>query len=94
MTVKLPGRSAIEYCSFKSWEQANAPERTILKIREKKREQTFCKLILLRKRKNKANFGINVTDEVNVGVADAHVESGGLRSGIFQVVARFLALRH
>ncbi|UCF17012.1 MAG: hypothetical protein JSW59_06035, partial [Phycisphaerales bacterium] len=32
MTVKLPGRSAIEYCSFKTWEQANASERTILKI--------------------------------------------------------------
>jgi len=32
MTVKLPGRSAIEYCSFKNWEQANASERTILKI--------------------------------------------------------------
>ena len=34
MTVKLPGKSAIEYCSFKSWEQANASERTILKISE------------------------------------------------------------
>jgi hypothetical protein len=32
MTVKLPGRSAIEYCSFKSWEHANGSERTILKI--------------------------------------------------------------
>jgi len=32
MTVKLPGRSAIEYCSFKKWEQANSSKRTILKI--------------------------------------------------------------
>ena len=34
MTVKLAGRSAIEYCSFKNWEQADASERTILKISE------------------------------------------------------------
>lgn len=26
MTVKLPGRSAIEYCSFEKWEDANAPK--------------------------------------------------------------------
>jgi hypothetical protein len=32
MTVKLPGKSAIEYCSFKKWEQANESVRTILKI--------------------------------------------------------------
>ena len=32
MTVKLPGSSAIEYCSFESWEHANESERTILKI--------------------------------------------------------------
>jgi len=32
MTVKLPGRSAIEYCSFDDWEQADASERTILEI--------------------------------------------------------------
>lgn len=34
MTVKLPGRSAIEYCSFEQWEEANESERTILKISE------------------------------------------------------------
>jgi hypothetical protein len=32
MTVKLPGKSAIEYCSFKSWGHANGSKRTILKI--------------------------------------------------------------
>ena len=32
MTVKLSGRSAIEYCSFVDWERANASQRTILKI--------------------------------------------------------------
>ena len=32
MTVKLKGRSAIEYCSFKDWEQANNSKRTILDI--------------------------------------------------------------
>ena len=32
MTVKLPGRSAIEYCSFKNWEEADASKRTILKV--------------------------------------------------------------
>ncbi len=32
MTVKLPGRSAIEYCSFEKWEDANNSQRTILKI--------------------------------------------------------------
>ncbi|MEJ2704024.1 MAG: non-reducing end alpha-L-arabinofuranosidase family hydrolase [Sedimentisphaerales bacterium] len=32
MTVKLPGRSAIEYCSFEKWEEANKSQRTILAI--------------------------------------------------------------
>ena len=32
MTVKLPGRSAIEYCSFRKWENANDSKRTILRI--------------------------------------------------------------
>jgi hypothetical protein len=32
MTVKLPGRSAIEYCSFQKWEDADRSRRTILKI--------------------------------------------------------------
>ncbi|HUT09695.1 MAG TPA: non-reducing end alpha-L-arabinofuranosidase family hydrolase [Thermoguttaceae bacterium] len=32
MTVKLPGRSAIEYCSFERWEDADSSPRTILKI--------------------------------------------------------------
>ena len=32
MTVKLPGRSAIEYCSFERWEQADASPRFILDI--------------------------------------------------------------
>jgi hypothetical protein len=32
MTVKLLGRSVIEYCSFKDWEDANSSRRTILKI--------------------------------------------------------------
>jgi hypothetical protein len=36
MTVKLPGRSAIEYCSFKSWDQADKSKRTILKISNSK----------------------------------------------------------
>ena len=34
MTVKLPGRSAIEYCSFEKWEDADRSRRTILKISE------------------------------------------------------------
>jgi hypothetical protein len=34
MTVKLPGRSAIEYCSFADWQQANESKRTILKVSE------------------------------------------------------------
>jgi len=32
MTVKLPQKSAIEYCSFKKWEEANASRRTILNV--------------------------------------------------------------
>jgi hypothetical protein len=32
MTVKLTGKSEIEYCSFRKWEQANSSGRTILKI--------------------------------------------------------------
>jgi hypothetical protein len=32
MTVKLTGRSAIEYCSFADWENADASQRTILKV--------------------------------------------------------------
>jgi len=36
MTVKLPGRSAIEYCSFKTWDQADRSKRTILKVSDSK----------------------------------------------------------
>ena len=32
MTVKLPGASAIEHCSFEKWEEADASPRTILKV--------------------------------------------------------------
>jgi hypothetical protein len=32
MTVKLPGRSAIEYCSFTNWQDANKSKRTLLPI--------------------------------------------------------------
>jgi len=32
MTVKLPGRSAIEYCSFEKWENAQQSRRAILKV--------------------------------------------------------------
>ncbi|MCX8109052.1 MAG: non-reducing end alpha-L-arabinofuranosidase family hydrolase, partial [Verrucomicrobiae bacterium] len=32
MTIKLPGRSAIEHCSFERWEDANASKRTILQV--------------------------------------------------------------
>ncbi len=34
MTVKLPGKSAIEYCSFERWEDADRSRRTLLKISE------------------------------------------------------------
>lgn len=32
MTIKLPGRSAIEYCSFENWEHAHRSRRTILNV--------------------------------------------------------------
>jgi hypothetical protein len=32
MTVKLQGRSAIEYCSFERWEEADSSKREILKV--------------------------------------------------------------
>ena len=32
MTVKLPTRSAIEYCSFKDWDDADASPRTLLEV--------------------------------------------------------------
>ncbi len=32
MTVKLPGRSAIEHCSFRDWSEADQSRRTILQI--------------------------------------------------------------
>ncbi|HEX2473696.1 MAG TPA: non-reducing end alpha-L-arabinofuranosidase family hydrolase [Lacipirellulaceae bacterium] len=32
MTVKLPGRSVIEYCSFDDWEDADESQRTILNV--------------------------------------------------------------
>ena len=32
MTVKLPGKSAIEYCSFEDWKDADQSPRTILQI--------------------------------------------------------------
>ena len=32
MTVKLKGRSAIEYCSFENWDDANSSTRTILRV--------------------------------------------------------------
>lgn len=32
MTVKLPGRSAIEYCSFERWEEADAADRALLPL--------------------------------------------------------------
>ena len=32
MTVKRPGRSAIEYCMFERWEEADRSPRTLLKI--------------------------------------------------------------
>ena len=31
-TAKLPGRSAIEYCSFEDWQDANSSKRTLLPI--------------------------------------------------------------
>ena len=34
MTVKLPGRSVMEYCSFADWDHANESKRTILRVSE------------------------------------------------------------
>ncbi|MEO1528265.1 MAG: non-reducing end alpha-L-arabinofuranosidase family hydrolase [Planctomycetota bacterium] len=39
MTVKLPGRSAIEYCSFDDWKKANESERIRLPLSE---SDYFC----------------------------------------------------
>ena len=39
MTVKLAGKSAIEYCSFKKWEDADAAPRTLLKVSDR---DYFC----------------------------------------------------
>jgi hypothetical protein len=36
MTVKLPGRTAIEYCSFARWEDAGKSKRTMVKVSESK----------------------------------------------------------
>src|SRR5262245_52209615 len=36
MTVKLPDRTAVEYCSFDRWENANACQRTLLKVSDSK----------------------------------------------------------
>lgn len=36
MTVKLPDRTAVEYCAFDTWENANASKRTLLKISDSK----------------------------------------------------------
>jgi len=32
MTVKLPGKSALEYCSFEKWEEADRAARTVLTV--------------------------------------------------------------
>ncbi|RMF86519.1 MAG: hypothetical protein D6741_21805 [Planctomycetota bacterium] len=39
MTVKLPTRSAIEYCAFTRWEEANAAKRTLLTVSD---SNYFC----------------------------------------------------
>lgn len=39
MTVKLSGRSAIEYCSFADWENANSARRTLLPVSD---SDYFC----------------------------------------------------
>jgi hypothetical protein len=39
MTVKLPGKSAIEYCSFTSWEQADGSPRALLRVSD---SSYFC----------------------------------------------------
>jgi hypothetical protein len=35
MTVKLPGKSAIEHCSFERWQDADTSRRTILKVSDR-----------------------------------------------------------
>jgi hypothetical protein len=35
MTVKLQGRSIVEYCSFENWEDANESKRTLLRVSER-----------------------------------------------------------
>lgn len=39
MTVKLPDRSAIEYCSFKDWSEADRSTRTLLRVSD---SSYFC----------------------------------------------------
>ena len=39
MTVKLPARSAIEYCSFENWDEANKSQRVLLPISD---SDYFC----------------------------------------------------
>jgi hypothetical protein len=39
MTVKLPGRSAIEYCSFSDWKSANQSKRHMIEVSE---SDYFC----------------------------------------------------
>lgn len=39
MTVKLPGRSVIEYCSFEDWKDADSSKRTLLDISD---SNYFC----------------------------------------------------
>ena len=39
MTVKLPGRSAIEYCAFDDWDDAQGSKRTLLELSDSK---YFC----------------------------------------------------
>ena len=36
MTVKLPGRTAIEYCSFKDWKDANRSARSLVDVTDSK----------------------------------------------------------
>lgn len=45
MTVKLQGRSIIEYCSFEKWDEADAAERTLLAVSDRDywcAPQVFC----------------------------------------------------
>jgi hypothetical protein len=39
MTVKLQGRTVMEYCSFTNWDQANESKRTLLKVSDR---DYFC----------------------------------------------------